>query len=100
MSKVDRVGVGINYAPLAYCDQDGKLVTELPSPQLATHRFSDEGGQIAHYIDGRLRALVPPEGFDDYARLWPDCAELVVAMRPPAPVLPPPVPDPDAAPGS
>lgn len=45
---------------------------------LGVHRFTrGADGQLEHWIDGDLRATVPPEGMRDYAQSWPQCAELV-----------------------
>lgn len=48
-------------------------------------RFSaTPDGQLAHFTDDNLRAIVPPEGWDDYAAAWPACAELVAQLKRPA----------------
>jgi hypothetical protein len=52
-------------------------------PVLLCHTVFDvnAAGELVHYSDGKLRATVPPEGWDDYARAWPGCAELVAELR-------------------
>lgn len=81
MSKIDRVGIGFSVSPDAYVNADGVPVATMPTPILAHHRFyrTDEGA-MAHDIDGRLRAIVPPEGLEDYVRCWPAAAELAAAL--------------------
>lgn len=43
--------------------------------------IAGDDGQLEHYTDGRLRAVVPPEGFDEYVALWPDAAVIVGELR-------------------
>lgn len=51
---------------------------------LGYHTFQrGDDGQLEHYIDGELRAVVPPEGWEGYARDWPQCADLVAQLRRP-----------------
>lgn len=51
---------------------------------LARHEFTAGAhGQLEHYTDGVLRATVPPEGWQDYARDWPQAEPLMAAMRTP-----------------
>ena len=38
-------------------------------------------GQLEHWIDSELRAVVPPEGWEGYAQAWPQCADLVRQLR-------------------
>lgn len=38
-------------------------------------------GQLLHSMDGVQCALVPPEGFDEYVRTWPDCKPVVDTLR-------------------
>ncbi len=38
-------------------------------------------GSIAHFTDGVLRATVPPESWDDYAKAWPECQALIDQLR-------------------
>lgn len=52
---------------------------------LEQHRFSaGPDGQLLHYTDELLRAAVPPEGWDDYLRAWPEAADLIGQLRRPA----------------
>lgn len=39
-----------------------------------------EDKQIAHYIDGRHVATVPPEGWADYVREYPEAADVVESL--------------------
>lgn len=52
---------------------------------LEQHEFSAEGGQLVHRTNGALRATVPPEGFADYLKLWPEAEPIVRAISGPAP---------------
>ena len=46
------------------------------------HRFiASPAGVLVHYTNNRLRAIVPPRGFDDYVALWPDAAAAVADLR-------------------
>lgn len=63
--KIDRIGF----------DTTGFL------PIVALHTFQAHDGMLEHSIDGRLRATVPAEGFDDYARTWPDAAPVIEHIR-------------------
>lgn len=50
-------------------------------PLLAIHTFEEAAdGQLNHLIDGRLRATVPPEGWADYVRQWPEAGDIVDAL--------------------
>ena len=43
-----------------------------------SHRFTATAdGQLAHYSDDQLRAIVPPEGWQDYLKHWPEAQALV-----------------------
>lgn len=43
-----------------------------------SHRFTvTTDGQLAHYSDDQLRAVVPPEGWQDYLKQWPEAQALV-----------------------
>jgi hypothetical protein len=45
------------------------------------HEFGPtEDLQLGHWIDGQLRATVPPEGWASYVTAWPQCAEVVRSM--------------------
>lgn len=37
-------------------------------------------GQLEHYMDDKLRAVVPPESWDAYCKEWPVCREVVDSM--------------------
>jgi hypothetical protein len=52
----------------------------------AMHTFEKtRDGQLEHRTDGVLRAVVPPEGWDDYVALWPEAAPLVEQLQTRAP---------------
>ena len=43
-------------------------------PIMSLHTFSIlSNGNLLHEIDGKIRAEVPPDGFESYAETWPDC---------------------------
>ena len=43
-----------------------------------SHRFTvTADGRLAHYSDDQLRAVVPPEGWQDYLKQWPQAQALV-----------------------
>jgi hypothetical protein len=45
---------------------------------MGIHQFgADATGALLHFIDGDLRATVPPEGFADYAAAHPNCQPIV-----------------------
>lgn len=45
---------------------------------LDQHRFSASAdGQLEHYTGESLRAVVPPEGWADYVKLWPEAQAIV-----------------------
>lgn len=47
-------------------------------PIMAMHTFSIlSNGNLLHEIDGKERAVVPPEGFEAYAESWPDCVAVL-----------------------
>ena len=75
--------IGTSFSPAAYCDREtGRPVTTLPQPELATHVFEPTGdGCLRHSVNGRERAIVPPEGLDDYALTWPACADLARTLK-------------------
>jgi hypothetical protein len=73
---------GVDVSAVAYQDEDGRLNTTPPRPQLAMHEYvANKDACLEHYIDGQLRATVPPEGLEDYARAWPDCKPVVKQLR-------------------
>lgn len=50
-------------------------------PIMAIHTFEPSSdGQLNHTIDGRLRATVPPEGWAEYVRQWPEAGDIIAAM--------------------
>lgn len=68
---------GANYSGAAY-----KGTLPAASILMVAHQFDAmPDGQLLHSMDGRQCALVPPEGFDDYVRTWPDCKPVVDALR-------------------
>lgn len=72
------VTVGAAHSPKAYADEKGRPVTMAPLPELVNHHFSiSDAGELVHAIEGRVRAVIPPEGMREYAELWPDSAPLV-----------------------
>lgn len=61
-------------------------------PRICYHTFeAGNDGQLLHLIDNCLRATVPPEGWADYVKEWPEAGDIVDAMRivpaAPAPAL-------------
>ncbi len=40
-----------------------------------------EDGQLEHWMDDKLRAIVPPESWDAYCKEWPVCRDVVDSMR-------------------
>ncbi|CAB4850632.1 MAG: hypothetical protein F2774_06770 [Actinobacteria bacterium] len=55
--------------------------------QFVTHTFeTDSSGALVHSTDGKLRAVVPPEGWKDYARQWPEAQPIIdqLTIRPAA----------------
>lgn len=62
-----------------------ETVTIAPNPgfplTLGYHMFrASKDKQLEHLIDGELRATVPPEGFADYVKAWPQCADVVRSL--------------------
>lgn len=50
--------------------------------RLANHRFSASAdGQLQHFVEGELRATVPPEGWADYVKHWPAAIDLVRQLQ-------------------
>ena len=50
-------------------------------PVMVLHTFeSTPDGQLAHYTDGTLRAVVPPEGWGDYCKQYPDAQDVVNSL--------------------
>jgi len=82
----------IGYAPLNGWKQTGASHWAV----MESHRFSvNDEGAIEHYTADVRRAVVPPEGWDDYARLYPMMADLVSELRRPPVVEAPAAPAPD-----
>lgn len=50
-------------------------------PEFVTSEFVAHDGHLEHYTEGRLRAVVPPEGLDAYAAQWPDCRPVVDELK-------------------
>lgn len=51
-------------------------------PMMCVSEFTaTDDGQLEHKTDGRVRAIVPPEGWDAYVAHWPDAAEIVGELR-------------------
>jgi hypothetical protein len=49
---------------------------------LANHRFTaGPDGQLQHFVDGELRATIPPEGWDSYVKYWPAAIDVVTQLR-------------------
>lgn len=40
-------------------------------------------GQLLHIMDDKMRAIVPPESWDEYLKSWPEAAPVVEALRTP-----------------
>ena len=60
--------------------------------EICMHRFeATSDGQLAHYTDDQIRAIVPPESWADYLTSWPEAAPIVEGLTKPtpAPVAPP-----------
>jgi hypothetical protein len=73
--------IGMSFAASAYQDSAGRLAGSTPAPSLAVHEFvGTDDGLLVHYIDGTLRATVPPEGQADYCEHWPDAAPIVKVL--------------------
>lgn len=62
-------------------------------PVMAMHMFNaGNDGQLEHYVDGYLRAQVPPEGWEGYIEQYKEAAPVVAYLRPapaPAAIVPP-----------
>lgn len=50
-------------------------------PEFVTSDFVAADGHLEHYTEGRLRATVPPEGWDRYVQEWPACAPVVDELK-------------------
>jgi hypothetical protein len=54
-------------------------------PLMGIHTFAtSQDGQLRHFIDDKLRATVPPEGWSDYCKEYPDAKDIVdsLTLRP------------------
>lgn len=50
-------------------------------PIMVKHRVVPAAdGQLEHWMDDKLRAIVPPESWDDYCKEWPVCREVCDSM--------------------
>lgn len=51
-------------------------------PRLCYHTFeASEKGELLHLIDNQLRATIPPEGWAEYVKEWPEAGDIVDALR-------------------
>lgn len=51
-------------------------------PRLCYHTFeASPAGELLHLIDNTLRATIPPEGWADYVKEWPEAGDIVDALR-------------------
>lgn len=56
-------------------DKSGSL------PVVALHTFEiTTDNQLSHLIDGTPRATIPPEGWADYAKQYPEAQDIIDAM--------------------
>lgn len=50
-------------------------------PLVVHHTFdASPDGQLLHFINGYLRATVPPEGWKDYAEMYPEAQDIIDAL--------------------
>lgn len=77
------VTIGNAFSPEAYrAGQGSRGLEVMPRPELVQHEFlARADGQLEHLIDGRSRAIVPPEGFDAYVHCWPAAAPVVKTLK-------------------
>ena len=68
----------VGYAPLNGWRQVGAPHWMHMSAQMFE---ATKDGQLRHSSDGELRAVVPPEGWDDYLALWPEAQPIVDSLR-------------------
>jgi hypothetical protein len=80
---LDIVGIAPSHSPHAYANSEtGAPTTTMPAVSFAHHHFSaTPDGQLQHAIDGHVRATVPPEGWADYVKAWPDAQKLVSQLE-------------------
>jgi hypothetical protein len=58
-------------------------VTNSP-PIIVTSVFErNSDGQLLHIMDDKVRAIVPPESWEDYLKTWPEARPVVEALRTP-----------------
>lgn len=50
-------------------------------PEFVVSEFVAHDGHLEHYTDGRLRAVVPADGWDAYGAQWPDCVPVLDELR-------------------
>lgn len=50
-------------------------------PEFVTSEFVAVDGHLEHYTESRLRARVPPAGFDAYQAQWPDAKPVLDELR-------------------
>lgn len=56
-------------------------------PLVVWHTFeATPDGQLAHLIDGVPRATVPPEGWEDYCKAYPEAQDIVDSLTKPTEV--------------
>lgn len=66
---------------------------------MCMHTFSvARDGQLQHEIDGVLRATVPPEGWLDYIKTYPEAQDIVDELTKPTPAAPAVAPEAQAEP--
>jgi len=80
---IDAFGFALDVSPRAYFDKENdRMATSPPMPIMAMQEFKKAAdGQLEHWIDGRLRATIPPEAWDDYAEMWPNAADFISGLR-------------------
>jgi len=53
-------------------------------PIIVTSVFErNSDGQLLHIMDDKVRAIVPPESWDEYLKAWPEARPVVEALRTP-----------------
>jgi len=56
-------------------------MTARPPLLVRSDYYKTIDGQLAHYTDDTLRATVPPEGWADYVKAWPDAQVAIDAIN-------------------
>jgi hypothetical protein len=70
------------FMPLAIMDVQTIGATPGFPLTLNNHRFSTNNkGELVHFVEGEIRATVPPEGWDDYVKYWPAAIDVVKQLR-------------------